>query len=118
MDMHLISVEAEARRYCDRHEIRDPEACQRVLHQLKYEAFMKEIEPTLEIQRRWASTDLSTKVASAIVNRDGKLEWIQPELRPETKAAIQALDKLIILAAQRWGLDYCPVPAQRRDERT
>lgn len=106
-NIHLLSIEAEAREYCDRHEIRDYDSFQRIAVSLRHQAFLRAIEPLNAMKRRWMS--LCLVPAKMLIHADGRFEHLPIELPPEMKKAFAELDELIILEAQRWGFDTSQV---------
>lgn len=108
-DMHLISVEAEARHYCDRHEIRDPDACQRVLHSMRHRAFLEAIEPISAQKRQCLNLFMATQPIVRFISRDGLLEPEPLELPAQVKELLATLDEAIVAEARRWGFDTSQV---------
>jgi len=104
-DMHLISLEAEARRYCDRHDIKDQDSCQRVLASMRHRAFLEAIEPINARKRQCLNVLMIARPPVMIMHQNGRLEQMPFELPPELKKIFAELDELIILEAQRWGCD-------------
>jgi hypothetical protein len=106
-NLHLLSIEAEAREYCDRHEIRDYDSFQRIAASLRHRAFLRAIEPLNAMKARWLNLCLIPP--KMLIHADGRVEHLPIELPPEMKKAFAELDELIILEAQRWGFDSSPL---------
>lgn len=104
----VFGVEAEARRYCERHDIRDYDGYQRVLHSLRYEAFRREIEPFLHQKVKIESLRL---IDHMVMKPDGSLgEVVRKSLPAGLEDALKLWDEQILLSAQRWGFDVCAIP--------
>lgn len=104
MDKMLeISIEAEARRYCDEHEIRDYEAFQRVADSMRHRAFMQAIEPYTKQKVHIAALRLVDHIT---MGPDGKMETHYRPLSPEAEQALKLLDESIAAEADRYGLTF------------
>jgi hypothetical protein len=102
-----MSIRAEARRYCDRHEIQDHDSFQRIEHALRFDAFRREIEPFIHQKCRIDSLRMLDYI---VMKSDGSLgEAVYKPLPPALEEALQLWDEKIILSAQRWGVDSSPV---------
>lgn len=108
-DMHLISADAEARRYCDRHGITDPDSYARVVHSVRHRMFLECIEPINAQKRQYLNLLMISRQPVFLMNQNGCLHQMPYELPPEAKKVLADLDELIILEAQRWGFDTSQV---------
>ena len=108
IDMTIVHIEAEARRYCDRHEIRDYDSFQRIAASMRHQAFLQAIEPLNKMKARWLS--LCAIPGGIVIHKDGSFESRPIELPPEVRKAFAELDELIIAEAQWWGFDRSPIP--------
>ncbi len=104
-DMHLIAIEAEARRYCDEKGIRDHDTFQHIAAGMRHSAFMRSIEPYIKQKVHI----LSLRQLDHIVMREGQpAEHIYKPDSPEVASALASLDELIAYEAKRWGFDPTP----------
>lgn len=100
-DMHLIAIEAEARRYCDEHEIKSYETFQHVYASMRHQAFRKAIEPYIQQKVRIHNLRLVDHIK---VNADGSLgETIYKPFAPEIVEALRLIDEAVAAEAERWG---------------
>lgn len=102
----------EARRICDRHDIRDDEGFEQMLMTVRHQSFMRAIEPLQDIKVR--AMTLQLPHFYVVLGEDGKMRHMEKApLPPAMQELFRRVDDMIIEQAQRWGLDMCPLEHQK-----
>lgn len=89
----------EALRYCDRHEITDPESFARIEHSIRFRAFEEAIQPFIQMKCGL----FNFKMPKRILHTDGRSETIV-EWTDDEKKTLAQIDDLIAAEAKRLGL--------------
>lgn len=96
----LENFQALAMHYCHKHDITDLETFQRVEHGLRYEAFMRAIEPFQRQKAKLYGFRFLKRITLGKSPMETEYEWLNPEI-PKMLAQ---WDELIADEARRYGL--------------
>ena len=108
--LEMLSLEWEARRFCDQRDIRDTESYERIFAALRHREFMRCIEPFMKLKTRIYSLRMIDRI---VLNQDGSLGEIEYKPFPEeTQKSLDELEEDIAAEAKRWGFTApSPTPA-------
>lgn len=94
----------EARRICYERGIESEDSLQNTATALRHRAFMGAIQPMLRARASIAALDVRPMTLTA----DGLIR--HGEMPKEVRKLDEQLNETIILAAQQFGMHYCPLP--------
>jgi hypothetical protein len=97
----MLSIQYEARRFCDERGIKDFDDYQRVCASFCHREFMRGIEPYMKLKTRIYSMRILDRI---VMDKDGKI--VRTEYKPfpaETQRALDQIEEMILAEAARWG---------------